>query len=92
MGKISKVYFRPITPEECSVEKAGEYYYMFNLLGAHEMFHDAYEKHEEEQLKLKNAIIKEALESGELPSHPKLNTTLLGISSINDREILVVEY
>lgn len=92
MGKISNVYLAVVDPNDCSVEKAGEYYYLYNLLGTHEMFEDEYEMHEAEQLKLKNQIIKAAIDSGELPSRPNLNTTMLGISSIHDREVLVVEY
>ena len=52
MAKICKVFYAEIDPKVCTMQEAGEYYYHFNLLGSHEMFHESYEQHEKKQVDL----------------------------------------
>jgi len=92
MGKISKVFYAEIDPRVCSVEEAGEYFYHFNLLGVHEMFQKTYEDYEQKQVKLRNAVISQAIKNGELPGHPIINSTISGVSTMKQRPVLITEF
>lgn len=91
MGKISKVFYTEIKPEECTVQEAGEFYYHFNLISAHEMFHDDYEKYEIGQIQLKNKTLGEAISQKGMVQRPKVGSSVLAISSVKNKVILIAD-
>jgi hypothetical protein len=91
MGKISKVYYEEIKPEECTVKDAGEFYYHFNLVSSHTMFHDDYEKYEIGQMNLKNKIIGDVINREIIDGRPVVNTSILAISSLKNKVIIIAD-
>lgn len=91
MAKISKVFYAEIDPRVCDTREAGEFYYHFNLLNVDDSFHKSYEEYEQRQVELRNSVISQAMKNGELPVHPRMNTTVFGISSIKQKSILITE-
>lgn len=89
MGKISKVFYAEIKPEACTVQEAGEFYYHFNLIGVHEMFHDPYEEYETNQIKLKNKSLGEIISQSD--ERPKVGSAILAISSVKNKVILMAD-
>jgi len=55
------------------------------------MFCNGYEEYERENISVRNKVIKEALMRESIDAHPKLNTTIFGISAILNKPIIVVE-
>lgn len=92
MSKISKAYYKEVDPKDCSVEEAAEFYYLFNLLDTDDSLCDEYEKHETNQLKLRNRLIGEAIRNKEVPNKPDISTAIMGISTMQDKVILLAEY
>lgn len=92
MAKICKVFYAEIDPKVCTMQEAGEYYYHFNLLGSHEMFHESYEQHEKKQVDLRNSVISQAMKNGELPSHPVMNSTIFGVSAMKQKPVLITKF
>jgi len=90
MGKITEVFYKEIDPNVCSMEDAAKYHYHFNLLKYHEMFQKEYEQYEEEQIKLRNTLIGNAIKSGEI-INPKVFTTIFGISAHKNKAVLITE-
>ena len=91
MNNITEVYYEEIDPTICSMDEASEYYYHFNLIGVSDTFNNAYEECEKSQLLLKNRIIGDAAGRGDIPTHPNLNNTIFGISSIKNKAIVIAE-
>jgi len=91
MGKITEVFYKEIDPKACSVQDASKYHYLFNLLKYHEMFQTDYEKYERDQILLRNSLVGNAIEAGELKCPPKMNTTIFGISAQKNRAVLIIE-
>lgn len=91
MSNISEVLYEEISEEYCINEKAGEFYFHLNTLKLHSRFQEEYEKYEIEHISLRNRIIRGAINRGEIDNNPKMNTTIFGVSAINNRPILVVE-
>lgn len=91
MGKISKVFYTEINPETCSVNDAAKYHYLSNLLKYDESIQNEYEKYEEDQIKLRNTLIGNAIKSGEIDGQPKVLSTIFGISAHKNRAILITE-
>ena len=91
MGKISEVLYKEIPETILTNEKAGEYYFHLNAIRLDPMFYEEYEKYEEEHIAVRNAIIRNAVCLEEIDKHPKMNTTIFGISAINNNPIIVVE-
>ncbi|MCM1215391.1 MAG: hypothetical protein NC548_12835 [Lachnospiraceae bacterium] len=91
MGKISKVFYKEIEPEVCTMEEAGEYYYHLNLLKTHKMFQDSYERYEQKQIELRNRTIALALKNGELQKYPMMNTTVFGVSTLKKAPVVITE-
>lgn len=92
MGKISEIYYEEIDPKICTTIEAAEFYYLFNMLDIDEDIHKEYEDHEIKQLEIRNKLIGDAIRKNKLPRNPKLNTSILGISSLRDQVILLAEY
>lgn len=91
MGRISKVFYTEVDPRACTVEKAGEYFFLQNMLGINPVFNEEYEKYETDQINLRNRIIGYAMETGELKSYPKMNTMIFNVSSIKNNPVICVE-
>ena len=91
MGNITKVFYTEIDPEICSANDAAKYHYHFNFLKYHEIFQKEYEKYEEDQIKLRNKLIGNAIKSGEISKHPKVHSTIFGISAQKNKAILITE-
>lgn len=91
MGKISEVFYKQISPEICSPKSASEYYFYLNCIGIDPMFHEGYAQYEEEQLCIRNHVIGEALANGEFKSHPKVGSTIFGVSTINRSAVIITE-
>ncbi len=89
---ITEVLYKEIDPKVCDPIQVGEFYYYYNLLGMNNDIDHGYEDHERKQLNIRNSIIKEIIQNNETPSHPIVNSTILGLSSLRDNAILVVEY
>lgn len=92
MGKISEVYYKEIGPEICDPVETGEFYFFYNLLGVDDRFQEGYEQHEIKQLDIRNQVLRSAIDAKEIARHPKVNTTIFGLSSLKDSAVLVVEY
>lgn len=91
MGKISKVYYEAMDHDKCSMMETGEFYYHYNLMGVHPMFIPEYEKYEMSQISMRNKIIGDAMKCGDISIHPKMNTTIFGVSSIKHKAVIVTE-
>lgn len=92
MGKICEVYYKEIDPNICDPVETGEFYFFYNLLGVDDRFQEGYEQHEIKQLSIRNRVLRNTMDAHEIPRHPKVNTTIFGLSSLKDSAILVVEY
>lgn len=92
MGKISNVYYDEISSNECSILDAGEFYYHYNVIGIDPLFIPGYEEYEERQISLRNRIIGKAIENGEVNKHPKMHTTVFGVSSLKNKAVILTEY
>lgn len=91
MEKISKVYYQELDDKVCTVQEAGEFYFHFNLIGSHTLFHEQYEKHELSQMNLKNKVIGEAIKKNEIEGRPKVDSSILAISSLKNKVIIVAD-
>lgn len=91
MGKISKVFYKEIDPNICSTNEAAKYHYLFNLINLHEMFQDEYLQYEENQIRLRNSLIGDAIKSGEISGHPNMVSTIFGISAHKNKAVLITE-
>lgn len=87
MGKISKVFYQEVDPNICSIKEAAEFYYHFNLMGAHEMFLADYEKYEISQAALKNKTIADAIKNNS--ERPLVNSSVIAISSLRDKVVII---
>lgn len=91
MGKISKVIYIEIKSTSCTVKEAGEFYYHFNLISSHDLFHVDYEKYELSQIDLKNKTLGSIIHSNELSERPKINSSILAISSLKNKVVLIAD-
>lgn len=89
---ISEVVYKEIDPKLCNPIETGEFYYYYNLLGMNNDIDRGYEDYEKKQLNIRNSIIKEMIQNNEIPRHPKIDTTIIGLSSLRDNVIIIVEY
>ena len=92
MGKISNVYYEEISSDKMTNEEAGEFYFLYNLIGLDSNSDKEYERFEKHQMEVKNEIIKEAMSSGDLLKHPKMNSVIMALSSYKEKPVLIVEY
>lgn len=92
MGKITDVYYEEIDRDKCSMMDAGEFYYHYNFMSLDPMFVPDYESYEMKQVAIRNRIIGDAIQQGELLRHPKINSTIFGVSALKNKAVLVTEY
>lgn len=92
MGKISNVFYTTIPEEKCSLIEAGSFYFYYNLMNISPEIIADYERYEEHQMILRNDTLGEAFSNGNIPRHPKVDTSIFGISTLKNRPILVTEY
>ena len=91
MGKISKVFYQEIETTECTVQGAGEFYFHFNLISSSDVFHKDYERFEQAQIDLKNKILGDIINSNEFRERPKVSSSVLTISSLKNKVILIAD-
>ena len=89
MGKISKTYYEVIDSDILNITEAGEFYYHNNVISLHPMFHKEYEEYEINQLNVKHNLIGEALKRNDIERPINMNDTILGISAIKNKVILI---
>lgn len=92
MGKISKVFYEVVDNSVCSIMDSGEYYYHYNIMGLNASTAQEYEEYEESQIAIRNKIIGDAIKRHDILEHPKMNTTIFGVSSMKHKTIIVTEY
>lgn len=92
MGKISEIFYEVIDSASYSLTEAAEFYYHYNLLNVDPKLSEDYEKYELTQLNRRNNIIGDAINRGEIKRHPKTDTSILGISTLKNKPILLVEF
>jgi hypothetical protein len=91
MGKISKVFYKEIDDTECTAQEAGEFYYHFNLISSHILFHKDYEKFELAQINLKNKTLGDIINDSGTQVRPKVGSSILAISSLKNKVILIAD-
>lgn len=91
MSNIKEVLYEEIPENIYTKEQAGEFYFHINTVNIDKMFCNGYEEYERENISVRNKVIKEALMRESIDAHPKLNTTIFGISAILNKPIIVVE-
>lgn len=89
MGKIHGVIYRKIDPEVYSPEEASQYYFYINLLDVDSRFNQEFEEYQLRQILVRNRIISEAVKEEE--KVPILGSAIFGISSVNNRAIVIVD-
>lgn len=92
MGKISKVFYEEIDNNVCSIMSSGEYYYHYNVMGLDSSASREYEEYETSQIAIRNKIIGDAIKRYDILEHPKMNTTIFGVSSMKRKTIILTEY
>lgn len=91
MGKITEVLYKEIPEKEFSTKDAAEFFFYHNLLGVDPMFIDGYEKYESNQIHVRNNIIGDAIRSELMNKHPKVNSAIIGVSSVKNKAVLITE-
>ena len=88
---ISEVFYKVIDNEVCDPKVTGEFYFYYNLIGNGDVFDQGYVDHETKHLSVRDKIIRELIDNGDIPKHPNINaTTIFALSSIHNNAILVV--
>lgn len=87
---ISRVYYEEI--DNIDPKEMGEFYFHYNHFNLNESMRNDYENYEENQIKMRNKIISDAMKRNDIPSHPIVNSILFGVSSIKNKTVLIVEY
>lgn len=88
---ISEIYYEQIDPQIASPMEMARFYYLYNLIGVSDIFEEAYINHEIKQLSIRNNVIRTAMRAGRMPNHPKIDTTMLGISPLYNKSVLIVD-
>lgn len=89
---ISECYITDIDPSICDPNEVSRFYFLYNLLGLTDEIDSRYIDHEYKQVNVRNRIISDAIKNGMIPKRPNVNSTILGLSSLRDSAILVVDY
>ena len=89
---ITKIYYQEINLKVVDVKTAGQFYLYSNLIDEGTMFQDEYEEHEMNQLRIRNGLLRSAVETKELPIRiVDPSRSQLSISSIKDRVVLTYD-
>ena len=86
---ITKVLYERINPALYSEYDAGLNYFYINALGINESIQKEFSEYEEKQLKMRNSVIGSA--KNEFNVHPKVQSSLIGLSSLCDNAILMAD-
>lgn len=86
MGRITKIVYREIDSSDYSIHKAGEFYFHHNLLKESDMFHKPHEDNESDQIMMRSKIAGSLKKSG---IDIKVNSSILGISSLKNKMVFV---
>lgn len=92
MGKISKVFYEEIDSKKLNIEKSGEYYFLYNLIGLNDSIDEEYMKYEEMQMKVRNDVIKTAIKNENITIHPLMSTLIMTLSSYKNKPVIIAEY
>lgn len=97
MGKISEVYYGQVDTEVYSPEQAAESYFYENLVDIDDMFDEGYCKTMSDQIEIRNSMLNNVCNSDDLNSipthrHPRLNTSIIAISPLCEKVVVIVEY
>lgn len=90
MSRISEVFYSEI--DTLKQEEVADFYYHYNLIGESDVFHKTYIDYEEKNISVKNKILGDAYKTGKIPKHPKMNKSLIGISTLKNKPVIIVEY
>lgn len=89
---ISEVFYKVIDHEICDPKDTANFYFYYNLIGNGDVFDQGYIDHETKHLSIRDKIIRELIDNGDIPRHPNISaTTIFALSSINDNTILVID-
>jgi hypothetical protein len=87
---ICNVYYEElpnIDPKETS-----RFYYLYNHFKMNEEIQKEYEDYETNQIHIRNRIISNAIKNGRIPNHPKMESTIFGVSSLKNVSVIIAEY
>jgi len=88
MSKITKVFYKEL---DADINSVGEFYFNYNMLSVHEMFHDEYEESEMKQINLRNQILGEEIRQGNIDGRIKIDNSILAVSSLKNKVVLIVD-
>ena len=77
MGKIKEIIYERLSDETYSEYKAGLNYYYQNAIGINEDIDNEFLSYEEEQIRMRNSVLKNAMNEGS--RHPFVRSTLFEI-------------
>ncbi len=93
MGRISEVYYEKIDPSIYSPEQIAECTFYQNLVNMDDRFNDDYSKSLLEQIEARDLMLRNAYNNEkEIPRHPLTSTTILTLSLLGEKTIIVTEY
>ena len=90
-SNISKVFYKEIDENIADINTAGEFYFNYNMLNVHEMFHADYEESEMKQINLRNQIIGEEIRQGNIEGRIRVDNSILAVSSLKNKVILLAD-
>ena len=88
---IKPILYEEISSDMCSNEDASEYYFYQNAMGLSEDIDNEFEKYEIQQLKLRNIVIANAINTEDFKLIPNLDSTVFGVSALKNKVILIAD-
>lgn len=90
MGKISNVYYNEVDPKKFNVKDAADLYFYQGFLDTSKDIAEKYCRLEESQMQVRSSILGAAIRSGEIPKIPDVHTATIGVSSLKNSVVLIV--
>lgn len=90
MTNISDVYYEEL--DDVDVNNMADFYFYYNHHTLSNQLREKYEQFEMDQIKLRNSILAKIINNGYIPKYPKVTSSLFGISPINNKAMIIVEY
>ncbi|MCM1439776.1 MAG: hypothetical protein NC131_11345 [Roseburia sp.] len=91
MSNIKKIYYSKIPESEITPGAMSDYYYLANMSGVHADIREEFVDHETRSVQLRNRLLGEAIRNANCPKSIDLNSSTLGISSIQNAVILMAD-
>lgn len=88
---IKNVYYEEIDPSVVTPDQAAEFYFHYNMIQLHPDFIDDYESFETKQLEMKNKIISNAIDRGDLSKQIRVDHSMIAISPIKNKVVMIVK-